>query len=121
MGVDLTLNPDILVEVATARRRGLSAAGKVILALSDAGAPTEPVPRHGVHMTETGFTRVELGGDVDSVAIGYGAFWAVLQEEDLTYNHPHGGHAKFLSGALVAGKDVALEEIAAQVRAVLGT
>jgi hypothetical protein len=118
--VELVLNTAILVEVAAARRRGLTNGGRAILALSDAGAPTEPVPRHGVHLTETGFTRVEPGVEVDTVAIGYRAFWALRQHEDLTYNHPHGGHAKFLSGGLVEGETAALEIVAESIRAVLG-
>jgi hypothetical protein len=117
---DLVLNEALSVEVATARRRGMQVAGRAILALSDAGAPTEPEPRHGVHLTETGFTRIEPGAETDAVAIGYGAFWAVWQHENLAYHHPHGGHAQFLSAALVEGADAALEIVAASIREALG-
>lgn len=115
---DLILNDTLLVEVATARRRGLKLGGELILELARAGAPTEPEPKHGVHLTETGFTRVEPGAEVDSVAIGFAAFWAVFQEEDLTYKHPHGGHAKFLSGGLIEGETAALELVAESLRQV---
>jgi len=116
----LKLNETVLLEVATARRRGLKTGARLILALSDEGAPREPEPRHGVHMTETGFTRLEVGPDGEDIAaIGYGAFWAVFQHEDLTYNHPHGGHAKFLSLAVVEGEQPALEAVAAGIRELL--
>lgn len=117
---DLILNETLLVEVAAARRRGLKLGGRAILALADAGAPREPVPKHGYHMTETGFTRIEPGIGVDAVAIGYTAFWAPMQEEDLTANHPHGGHPKFLAGGLIEGEAAALELIAADLRAAFG-
>lgn len=115
---DLTLHP-IDVKVAAARRRGLKKAGQIVLALADAGAPTEPVPKHGVHLTETGFVRVLPGMEVDSVAIGYEAFWAVMQEEDLTYHHEHGGHAKFLSGGLLEGSAPGFEAVAEEIRLAL--
>lgn len=117
---ELVINEALQIEIATARRRGLKLGGELILELARAGAPTEPEPRHGVHLTETGFTRVEPGLEVDSVAIGFGAFWAVFQEEDLTYKHPHGGHAKFLSGGLIEGEQPALEVVAGTIREVLG-
>lgn len=118
MVADLTLHP-VDVVVATARRRGLQAAGEMILGLSNAGAPKEPEPKHGVHLVETGFTRVEPGGESDAVAVGYTAFWAVWQEEDLSYHHPHGGHAKFLSGALLEGGEAGLEIVAETIREAL--
>lgn len=118
---DLILNDAIGVEVSAAIRRGLKRAGQIVLAASDAGAPTEPEPRHGVHLTETGFTRVEPGVGSDAVAIGYGAFWAIWQEENLTYHHPHGGHAKFLSGALLETGQAAVEvAVAPELRQVFG-
>jgi hypothetical protein len=117
--VHLTLNDTIGIRVATARRRGLKAAGDAILAISDLNAPREPIPRHGVHLTETGFTRIEPNEGQDAVAIGYSAFWAIWQEEDLTYNHPDGGHAKFLSGALLEGQAAVDEFVPAAIRAAL--
>jgi hypothetical protein len=114
---ELVFNDALLVEVATARRRGLKQGAQTILALSDAGAPREPEPKHGVHLTETGFTRIEVAGEGEDVAaIGYRAFWAAWQEEDLTYEHPHGGHAKFLSGGLLEGEEPAVAQVAASLR-----
>lgn len=121
MGLEVrTTLPETALAVDQAVVEGLSAAGKEILAASDALAPTEPEPRHGVHMIETGFTRVEPGADQVSVVIGYEAFWAPWQNENLTYDHPHGGQAKFLDTALVTGAPVAFETVAEAVRRVLG-
>lgn len=115
---DLTLN-SVDVQISAARRRGLQKAGKIVLALADAGAPREPEPKHGVHLTETGFVRVLPGAEIDTVAVGYEAFWAVFQEEDMSYEHKHGGHAKFLTGGLVEGADAAFEAIAEEIRQAL--
>lgn len=117
---DLILNETIGIKVATARRRGLSKAGKAVLAAAIEGAPREPEPRHDVHLAETGFVRVEPGLESDAAAVGFTAFWAVWQEENLAWHHPHGGHAKFLSGALITTGEAALEEfVGAAVREAL--
>jgi hypothetical protein len=117
----LTFGADPELAVVTAARRGMQAAGDALLALSDALAPTEPEPRHDVHMVETGFARVELGRDGgDQVAVGYDAYWAVFQHEDLEYEHVHGGQAKFLETAVLEGEDVALAIIADTIREAIG-
>lgn len=118
--VRLTLNDTLEMKVATARRRGLKAAGDAVLAVSDVNAPREPIPKHGVHLTETGFSRLEPGAESDAVAIGYTAFWAVWQHEDLTYHHPDGGHAKFLSEAVLEGQAAVDEFVPAAIREALG-
>lgn len=113
--VDLSSNPAIALD--TAIRRGLLEAGALILALSNEGAPTEPDPRHDVHMTETGFVRLAIGPDgEDIVVIGYEAFWALLQHEHLDWSHVHGGRAKFLELAVIEGQQAALEILAATIR-----
>lgn len=116
MTVKVQSNPGLVVQLAAARRRGLIAAGEVILASSSAQAPREETPRHGVHMTETGFVRLEAAQE--RVAIGYTAYWALWQHEKLEYHHDE-GHAKFLELALVAGQGVALETVAAEIRKAL--
>lgn len=108
------VNP--MVEIQTRIREGLLEAGKTVLAVSDALAPTEPVPRHGIHMVETGFAQVEPGLDGDRVAVGYRAYWARWQHEDLNYDHPHGGEAKFLEHAALQSKVGTMEIIAGKVR-----
>jgi hypothetical protein len=116
--VNLSLTP---VEVDAASARAVKRAGAVILALSDAGAPTEPDPRHGIHMTETGFVKViEAGLGGATAEIGYEAWWAIRQHEDMEYHHPHGGTAKFLELAVLEGKDAALAIMASDIRAALG-
>lgn len=122
MGIEVKVHvPAKSLGLQTALRRGLQAAGVEILAASDALAPTEPKPRHGVHLTETGFVRVVPGVNSDSVVVGYEAFWAWWQNEDLTYHHPHGGQAKFLDTAMLGGAERAGETIAAVIRAELAT
>jgi hypothetical protein len=118
MEVQVTINP-VGVQLSAARRRGLKAGGEAILALSDAIAPIEDVPRHGVHMIETGFVRPETDGDTDAAAIGYGAFWSIWQHERLDYHHTHGA-AKFLEIALLEGQETALGIVAAAVSEALG-
>lgn len=118
---ELILNDAITVQTSAAIRRGLKRAGQIVLAAADAGAPREPEPRHGIHLTETGFTRVEPGIESDAVAIGYEAFWAIFQEENLAYHHEHGGHAKFLSGALLEAGQAAIDAaVAPELRQVFG-
>lgn len=119
MQVEVRLGPDPTLEFRTAIRRGLAEAGREVLAASDVLAPREPEPRHGYHMIDTGFVRVEPGVASDAVIIGYTAFWAAWQHEHLEWHHPNGGQAKFLETALLGGREVALETIAANVRAVL--
>lgn len=115
--VDLSSNPIIAME--TGVRRGLLAAGAKILALSDTKAPTEPDPRHGEHLTETGFVRATVIDGVDYVIVGYGAFWAGWQEVHEDWNHPYGGEAKFLELSVIEGEPMFLETVAASVRAEL--
>lgn len=122
MTTKFTAAPNIELEVATARRRGLLKGGKTLLALSDAGAPTEDgEPRHGEHGVSTGFVKIAPGGDGDdTVAIGYEAYWMVFQHENLEYQHKDGEHAKFLEMAMLEGEEAALAVIAAEIRAALG-
>ena len=117
--VKVTSRP-VGTELTTTLRRAMLTAGGVVLAASDALAPTEPDPRHGVHMTETGFVHVVPGADSDEVQIGYSAFWARLQHEHLNWNHPHGGEAQFLLKAAVAGEEKFWETVAAESAKALG-
>lgn len=121
MGISVKVNipSGIDVQLATAIRRGEKLAAEQILAASDALAPREPNPRHGVHLTETGFTAIIPDPAGDIIVVGYEAFWAIWQNEDLTYHHPHGGQAKFLDLAFIGGAEKAMEIIAASVREVL--
>lgn len=116
MTVKVASNPGLVVQLAAARRRGLISAGELVLATSDAGAPREDNARHGVHMTETGFVRLEAA--LERVAIGYTAFWALWQHEKLEYHHTV-GHAKFLELALMELVAACMEIIAAEIRKVL--
>lgn len=118
--VKVTVPPNPGYRLDAALQRGLQAAGEEILAVSDVLAPREPEPRHGIHMTETGYVRSHPQVDGASVEIGYTAFWAVWQHEDLAYHHPHGGQAKFLATAIVRSPEAVQEQVAASVRAEFG-
>ena len=115
--VDLSSNPTVAMDAAI--RRGLLEAGAVILALSNSKAPTEPDPRHGQHLTETGFVRADIIDGEDVVIIGYEAFWAGWQEVHENWNHPYGGEAKFLELSVVEGEPAALDIIATNIREAL--
>lgn len=117
MGIDVRVQlvEDVDVRMHTAIRRGLQATGEKVLLASDVLAPTEPTPRHGVHMIDTGMVKVEPGTDSDSVMVGYGAFWSLFQHEDLWYHHPHGGGPKFLERAAMGAVEVIAESVAVEV------
>lgn len=113
MDVKVTTRP---VQVTAAISRGLQSGGQMILAASDLIAPREEgEPRHGVHMVETGFIRP----DVDRVAVGYTAFWAMFQEVDEEYEHHDGQQAHFLETAFLTTAPAALEKTADVIRAEL--
>jgi len=121
MGVEVKLDlPASALQLDVAVQRGLLKAGATILELSNEKAPTEPEPKHGVHMRETGFVRADILGGEDVVIVGYEAYWAGWQESHEDWDHPHGGEAKFLERALVEGERVAMEIVAAEIRAELG-
>jgi hypothetical protein len=120
MTVKMEMGPDPAVTLATDLRRGLVEAGHAILALSDAQAPREETPRHGVHMTETGFVAATVLPDgEDAAVIGYGAFWAAWQHERLDWHHDQ-GHAKFLELAVVEGEAAAYAILAVAAAKGLG-
>lgn len=115
--VELSSNPVLALEVAA--RRGMLEAGQKILELSNEHAPTEPDPRHGQHLTETGFVRADIIDGEDVVIVGYEAFWAGWQEVHEDWNHPHGGEAKFLELAVGASEAEFLATVAEHVRAAM--
>lgn len=117
MEVKLDLNPSILAETHAKMVRGLQAAGELILAEAVALAPTEPEPRHGVHLRETGFVRpqTDSGAHGDRVMVGFTAFWAQWQEVK-EYDHPNGGQSHFLETAFLTKGEAALGVVAATVR-----
>lgn len=119
-GVQLTLTANPSFAVRTAARRGLQEAGAAVLVVSNGLAPREPVPRHGVHMTETVFVHHQTGGGSEqAVAVGYRAYWALFQHEMLSYHHPHGGVAKFLELAVLEMEPAVLGIIARNIQEAL--
>lgn len=118
MGFDVKTTAGSPIELETAVRRGLAEAGKAVLAASIPLVPREPVARHGVHLADTGFVRVEPGLDEDAVMIGFGLFTAAWQHERLDYDHPYGGEPKFLEIPLLASEATTMEIVAGSVRRV---
>lgn len=125
MGIDLKVNAGTTrteLDLLAAIRRGLLAAGKEVLAVSDILAPREPPPlRHPDigHLIDTGFVRVLPGANRDTAIVGYTAFWALFQHEHLEWHHPNGGQAKFLETALMRSREAVLEQIGASLREAL--
>lgn len=120
MGLQVkTTLPPVGLEVQVATQRALLRAGETILAAAVEGAPYEDEARHGVHLRDTGYTRLASQGvDDERVAVGFDAYWALWQEQRMDYHHEH-GHAKFLELALAQGGEAALEQVAAAIRAAL--
>lgn len=119
MGVQVRVQNNIsaaAIQFAARVRADLAESGRPILEAAAAGAPYEPVPRHGVHLRETGYVR--LAADVagaDRVAVGFTAFWAGWQHEHMDWHHEF-GHAKFLELAVVEGAQAWREGVAELVR-----
>lgn len=107
--------PPVAVDFTTKLHRAMLAAATPILEAAAEGAPYEDVPRHGVHLRDTVFARINVGGDlVDEVQIGFTAFWAAWQHEHMDWHHEH-GHALFLSLAMAAGGQAWLDEVGVAV------
>lgn len=117
MRVEVDL-PPIGAELDLAAQRGLLEGGQAVLAVAAANAPYEETPKHGVHLRETGYARLEPGEDELAVEVGFTAFWALWQEEDTEYHHEH-GHPKFLELALVSEGETALQLAAEAMREVI--
>lgn len=122
MQVKLDVNRGLVVELAAIRRRAMDEAAAPTLAEAVALAPTEPDPRHGVHLRETAYKTLKAAGvdGLDRVELGFTAFWAVWQSEHLDWDHPHGGEAQFLEKALIRGYEAWLERTAALMRGGMG-
>mgnify|MGYP001552492407 FL=1 len=105
-------------QIAAAVRTALVESAKPILEAAREGAPYEPVPRHGVHLRDTAYARLQAGqvGGTDRVAVGFTAFWAGWQHEHMDWHHDH-GHAKYLELAVIGGAAAWHENLAELVRA----
>lgn len=103
--------------LAAVVRTALVESARPILEAAREGAPWEPVPRHGVHLRDTAYARLQAGqvGGTDRVAVGFTAFWAGWQHEHMDWHHTH-GHAKFLELAVVGGAHEWLEQLGSLVR-----
>lgn len=117
MGMDVhtTINPAVLVEAATVRRRALLAGGEVLLRIAQAGAPKRSGDLIASGRVE--FDRSSEG--LDGVAVIFGEYYAQWQEEKDYYHHLT-GHAHFLELAVVGGHEEALGVVATEMRGAFG-
>lgn len=98
-----------LTDIEEAAMTGLEEAGRQVLAVSNTRVPVDD----GVLKRSGKVIR----GDLD-VTVKYTAPHAHLQHENLDYNHPHGGQAKFLESAALEANVGAI--VAAAVRQATG-
>lgn len=115
MTVKLEL-PPVTVELAALRRRAMLTAAEPTLAEAVVLAPTEPDPKHGEHLRETAYLRLVAELGLDKVELGFTAFWAIWQHENIEWHHPNGGESQFLTKALVRGYEAWLERTAELIR-----
>lgn len=117
MGMDVhtTINPAVLVEAATVRRRALLVGGEVLLRIAQAGAP-KGATGDLIASGRVEFDRSSEG--LDGVAVIFGEYYAQWQEEK-DYHHLI-GHAHFLELAVVGGHEEALGVVATEMRGAFG-
>ena len=83
-------------------------------------ASVEQVPRETDRLMNSAYTDVDESTLISIV--GYDDprdIKTIKQHEDLTYNHPRGGNAKFLENPVKASGNAAYAKLAAQLRQVL--
>lgn len=109
--------PQVGPQLAAAVRTALVESAEPIRAAAVEGAPWEPIPRHGEHLRDTSYVRLEAGqvGGSDQVAVGFSAFWAAWQHEHMDWHHDV-GHAKFLELAVAGGAEEWLRSLGELMR-----
>lgn len=94
MSVEFRWNgPAAVAGMQAAKQTGLRQAAEAVLAESN-----NRVPFRDGHLKGSGSTAVS-GSEA---AIGYSAVYAARQHEEIGWNHPNGGQAKYLETALTA-------------------
>lgn len=64
----------------------------------------------------SGKVELETNGDKITATVSFNTPYAVRQHEDLTYNHPRGGEAKYLEKPFVANTPRYIQHIRDSVR-----
>lgn len=106
--VSMKWNGDrVSADVHSSALRGADKAAHRLRGLSVARAPV----RDGILR---GSAAVTVSGS--GAAVSYNTPYAVRQHEELDYQHPQGGQAKYLEGPLKEREDELLDIIAASVR-----
>lgn len=113
--LDLNIG-DVDDEAHEAAGQGLFLASEHILQVSRTRVP---IAQDGGTLERSGVASVDRKSL--QAAVSYDTPYAVVQHEELTYQHAPGRQAKYLESALTGERDVALQIIAAQIRRALGT
>lgn len=105
-----------------AARKLQESAGALYELAQEVMADSEPlVPVDIGTLKQSGFVKKPvLTKDNASVEMGYGgqaSDYALIQHEDLTFNHPNGGQAKYLEIPFLAMKAHFAEKLAAKIKA----
>ena len=112
MSVTFEWNGDrVLAGMQAGKQRGLRMAAEAILEESN-----ERVPFRDGHLKTSGNTAVSG----DQAAVGYSSVYAARQHEEVGWNHPNGGQAKYLETAFTAKSDEALQVLAQAIKTGIG-
>lgn len=112
MPVEFTWNGDkIAGNVQSAKTAALRQAAEAILNESNARVPVESGA-----LKASGSTAVSG----DEAAIGYSIVYAARQHEEIGWNHPNGGQAKYLETAFNAKQGDALRIMAQTIKGAIG-
>jgi hypothetical protein len=94
-----------------AARVALEAVGEDLLGQAQREAPVDEGTLRG-----SGAVEVSERGDVLSVEVSFSTVYAARQHEEVTWNHPKGGKAKYLEDPLKAMSRRYVAALAAAIR-----
>jgi hypothetical protein len=98
---------EILARVEALAPVALTTGANLIATASDAQVPKD---------TKALVNSRQIEVDEHQAAISYNTSYAHKQHEDLTYNHPHGGNAKYLENPMHSEAEAVFEIIAGVMR-----
>lgn len=112
MSVTFEWNGDrALAGLQSGKQAGLRMAAEAILNESNARVPVRDGALRG-----SGSTAVSG----DQAAVGYSSVYAARQHEEVGWNHPNGGQAKYLETAFNATSQQALQVLAQAIKTGIG-